>query len=75
MCGECQCCVADKPVTALGNSFDVARMFRGIAKQVTDLLNRRVQTVVEVHERIGGPKGLLQFFAGDNFAAAFEQDA
>jgi hypothetical protein len=32
-----------------------------------------VQAVIEIHESVGGPDSLLEFFAGYNFARLFEQ--
>lgn len=63
----------NEPIAAPGQCFDELRGFSGIAKRLAHFLDRRIQPVLEVHERVALPQPFAQFFAGGNLARAFEQ--
>ena len=45
----------------------------GIAERLSHLLNRRIQTVFEVDERVGSPELFAQFLACRDIPVALEQ--
>ena len=63
----------DEAVAAAGQGFDVAGAGGGISEGLADLVDGGVEAMVEVDEGVGGPEFLLQFFAGDDFSGALEQ--
>src|SRR6266496_5278638 len=58
--------VGDEAVAATGNGFDEAGTFGGIAEGLADLVDRLVEPVVEIHERVGRPECLLKFLSTDD---------
>jgi hypothetical protein len=63
----------DEAIAALGERFDELRICGGVAQGFANLVDRGVETVVEVDESAVGPEGLLDFGAGNEFARAAEQ--
>jgi hypothetical protein len=63
-----------KAVPASRQRFDEARIFGGVSQSVAQLVDRRVQTVVEVNEGIGRPILGAQLFTSDHFAGPLQQD-
>ena len=57
--------VTDEPVAAPRKRLDEARCHRRIAQGFTKPFYRRVQTVLEIHERIFRPELATQIIAGD----------
>jgi hypothetical protein len=57
--------VPQKAVPTLGQGFDETRVFGGIAEGFAQFVNRFVEAVIEIHERIGRPKAAAQLLAGD----------
>ncbi len=45
----------------------------GIPKCFSNLINRNVEAIVEIHEGVGGPEFLAQIVAGDDLAGIFQQ--
>src|ERR1700733_6697599 len=56
-----------------GQSFDVARRLRRIAKHFANSRNCVVQAVVKIDECFSGPDSRLKFLASDNLAGTFQQ--
>jgi hypothetical protein len=54
-------------------SLDEARIIGRIPQRLAQLLDRRVDAVLELDEGVGRPQRLLQFFAGDNLAVTPQQ--
>jgi hypothetical protein len=54
-------------------SLDVPRVVRRIAQRLAEFPDRRSQTVVKIHERVGGPDSLPELLADDEFPGTFEQ--
>ena len=65
--------VSDEAVAATSNGFDEAGTLGGVAERLTDLVDRLVEPVVEIHERVRGPELLLKFLATDDLAGVLEQ--
>lgn len=65
--------VSDEAVAATGNSFDEAGTVGGVAEGLTDFVDRLVEPVVEIHERVRGPECLLKFLSTDDLARALKQ--
>lgn len=63
----------DETVAAAGERFDEARRFRRIAKRLAHFLDRGVEPVLEIDERVGFPQPFAELFAGDDLAGAREQ--
>ncbi len=66
---------SNEPVSATGQRFDVARTGSGVSQRLANLVDGRVQAVVEVDERVGGPELLLQLFARDHLARPLQQQS
>ena len=45
----------------------------GVAEGLTDFVDRLVEPVVEIHERVRGPECLLKFLSTDDLARALKQ--
>ena len=65
----------DKTVTAARNGFNVARLIRRVIERAPELVNRRVERMLELDEGAVGPELLLQLFASDQFTRPLEQDS
>lgn len=65
----------DESVAAPRNRLYETRAFGRIAEGVTELLDRCIQTIVEVHEGVARPQLLFQFLARENLPRLFQQSA
>src|SRR6266540_2704249 len=65
----------DQPVPAARNRFDEPRVLARILERIAKLLDRVVQTSVEVDERIRSPEPLAQLVTRDDFAGALQRGA
>ena len=65
--------ISEEPVSATSNGFDEAGTLGGVAEGLTDLVDRLVEPVVEIHECVRGPEFLLKFLATDDLAGVLEQ--
>ena len=63
----------EEPVATTGNCFNETRVLGRVAQAVTDLIDGRGQTVVEIDNSAVAPELLLQFFPGDQFAGVLDQ--
>ena len=63
----------DEPVPATGQRLDIARDVGRIIERLAQAAHRRVQTGLEVDERIGGPEALAQCLTRDELARTLEQ--
>ena len=64
----------DKAITAAGNGLDEFGVIRRIGESIAQALDRIVQAILKVNEGAGGPQGLLDFFAGDEFARVRQEN-
>src|ERR1700760_3456835 len=64
----------EKAVASASDGFDKAGTGRRVSERLTDLVDRFIEAMVEVHERVGGPECLVQGLASDNLAAVLDQD-
>src|SRR2546429_2054426 len=58
--------LADEPVAALRQGFDETRLLLAVAQSHAQLLDGRVEAVLEVHKRVSGPEPLLELLACDD---------
>ena len=65
----------DKPIPATGQRFDIAWTGRRIAQHFPKLVHGGVETVVEIHEGVGGPEFLAQLLASHHVASALQQQS
>ena len=63
----------DESVAAPRQRFHEGRGFGRISERPPDLFHGGVQTVVEVHERVGWPEPLAQILASDDVARSIQQ--
>ena len=66
--------LADEAVATLRQRLDIARCIGFVAERLAQFLDRRVQAVVEINERVGGPEALANLLAGDQLAGLLQQD-
>ncbi len=64
-----------KAVAAFRHRLNVKRVFGAIPKRVTNLLDREVHALVEVHEGIAGPQRRLDLLPGHEQPGAIRQKA
>ena len=64
--------ISNEAVAATSNGFRRNGDSRG-RQSLTDLVDRFVEPVVEIHERVRGPELILQFLATNDLAGALEQ--
>jgi hypothetical protein len=64
----------DEPIPASRQRLDKSRVIGGIAERFPQLIDRRIQAVVEIHEGVGRPALIAKFFACDHFARPLQQD-
>ena len=64
---------SDEAIAAPGQGLDELRRFGRIPECLAGLLDRRVQAVLEVHERVGFPEPFAQLLARADLARPFEQ--
>ncbi len=65
---------SNETIAHTGDRLDISRILRGIAQRGAKLLDRGVQAVLKIHERVGGPQPLPHLFAGNHFTRFLEQD-
>ena len=65
---------SDETVTALGKSFDEARVVGFVGKGVAEFVYGGVEAVFEVDEGVFRPKAFLELLAGDDEAGVFKKD-
>ena len=64
---------SDKAVSTAGQRFDKTRARCGIAQRLPNLVDRRIQAVVEIDKGVGRPDLLPQIVAGDHPSGIFKQ--
>ncbi len=74
-----RCCVSpgdrcDEAIPASRERLDKSRVVGGVSQRFAQLINRRVQAVVEVNEGISGPVLIAQLFASDYFPGPLQQE-
>jgi hypothetical protein len=65
--------VREKAVPATSDGFHKSGTLGRIAERLTQLVDRFVEAVVEVHESVGGPEKSLKFLASYDLAGVLEQ--
>ncbi len=63
-----------KPISPLGNCLDKTRIRGRVPEHFAELIHNGVQTMIEVHERVGRPKLLPQILARHHFPRPLQQD-
>jgi hypothetical protein len=63
----------DEAIAAARQGLDEAGIIGRVAEGVTQAVHRRIQSVVEIHEGVGGPEVLPQFVARDQIAGTRKQ--
>src|SRR5262249_53153938 len=63
----------EKAVAATSNGFHKARTLGRVAECLTDLVDRLVEPVIEVHESVCRPESCLKFLASYDLAGMLEQ--
>ena len=63
----------EEPVAAPSNGFNKPWTVGGVAEGLTDFVNRFVEPVVEIHERVCGPEFFLKFLASYDIAGVLKQ--
>ena len=63
----------EEAVAATSNGFHEAGALGGVAKGLTDLVDRFVEPVIEIHESVCGPERFLNLLASDDLAGVLEQ--
>ncbi len=63
----------DEAVAAASNSFQKAGTLGGVAKGLTDFVDRFVEPVVEIHKSVCGPEFFLKFLASYDLAVVLKQ--
>ena len=63
----------EEAVAATRNGFHEAGALGGVAKGLTDLVDRLVEPVIEIHESVCGPECFLDLLASDDLAGVLEQ--
>ena len=64
---------SDKPIPAAGESLDKPRRIRRITQSCPEPLDGCIEAVLEIYERVGLPKPLLQFLARNDLARMLHQ--
>jgi len=64
----------DEPISASRQRLDKSRVIGGISERLPQLVDRRIQTIVEVNERVGRPVLGAKLFASDHFTGPLQQD-
>ena len=65
--------VGCEPIPATRDGLDPARIVGGIRQRRSESIDRRVQALLELNERIVGPQPLAQFVPGDHFSRPLDQ--
>jgi hypothetical protein len=63
----------DETIAATGNRFNVSRFFGIVCERGPDLLLAKVDTALEVDERIVTPEAMLDLFPGHDLAGTFDK--
>jgi hypothetical protein len=63
-----------KPITDTLFSADEPRSGSRVSQGVTDLIDRRIQAVIEIDKSFSGPNSLTKFFPADQLARPLEED-
>jgi len=66
------CDVGEKAVAAARDGLDEAGVFGRISQRISDLADRLVEAMIEIHDRLW-PKSTLHFFPGYELSGLFEQ--
>src|SRR5439155_21087033 len=64
----------DEAITTAGDGLDKSRASRRIAQHFANLIDRCIQTVVEINEGVGRPELVTQFFSANYDARTFEEE-
>jgi hypothetical protein len=64
--------VGQKPIATAGNGFDEAGILGRISQRNSNLADRFVEAVIEVHERLR-PKSFAKFFPDHQLSSSFQQ--
>ena len=64
---------SEEAISAARQRFHKAGILCRVAQRIAQPLDRGVQAVVEVHERIGGPQAAVEILPGDHFAGTLQQ--
>src|SRR5439155_20913988 len=64
----------DEAITTAGVGLDKSRASRRIAQHFANLIERCIQTVVEINEGVGRPELVTQFFSANYDARTFEEE-
>ena len=63
----------NEPVAAARDRLDKPRRFGRVAERFAQPVDHGVQPVIEIYEGVLRPESMSQFFAGDEFTRAFDQ--
>ena len=64
---------ANETITAFGESFYVSRMVSIVRQGAANLVDREIDTVLEIDERRISPKAALDFFPGYDLSGALDE--
>ena len=64
---------SDKAVSPPRQGFHVTRAGGGVSQCFTDLVHSRIQAVIEIDERIGGPELLAKVLPRDHLRGTFQE--
>src|SRR2546423_752956 len=65
---------SQEAVSAPGQSLNEARVIGVVAQRFAQLVDRPVETALEIHEGVGGPEFLLDLFPGHHLAGPVQQN-
>jgi hypothetical protein len=63
----------DEAVTAARQGLDKTGAFRGISQRFADLVDRYIQSLIEINKCVAGPDLVPKLVAGDDSAVLFQQ--
>jgi hypothetical protein len=63
----------DESVPFARQCLDEARLFGGISERFSQMVDRFVQTPIEIDKRAGAPETSRQFFAGQELTGLFQE--
>ena len=66
-------CWPNETITAFGKGFDEARLVRFVVQGLAQFLDGCIEAMVEIHERVFGPKPLAKLFSRDHLAGLLQQ--
>jgi hypothetical protein len=64
----------EEAVASTCNGFHKSGTLGGVAKGLTEFVNRFIEPVVEIHERVCWPEFFLKFLASYDFSRVLKQD-